>query len=577
MLVWRTTVRRRTSDRWLAWLRRYLLILLQLTIVVVLVLALARPENQNSVALPPSVALVIDVSASMGISKDGISRLDLARDKAHDLVRSLDSGQRVSVISAGAVPRPLVVQETDRPKIQQALDSVVLEISDGRIATALDIALSLANPSVGGIVAFFTDSGFAAQANPFYAPVRTILVGTSTNNVVLDTFHVRRELNEPSVVQGVVAVRNDGPHEATANVTLDTNSDISQFHSVTIGPGEREILVFYDLPQASRYRASLSVPDDSLLADNTAIATLDDSPALNVVVVGENHEPIVRALQATNSISAIGMGIEAFNEHQGIGDLYVFQGFTPPSLPSASTLFVQPPRIPELDIDVPVEQRTAPYVNPESPLFRSINALDVLAGTNLAYTTPTWAISDAGTEDRSVVAHGIVNGRRTVVIGFDVVSTHVTQAPWYPILWANLARWANPSNPLPEGIVIDRGRPARLVTHPNTDRTVISGPDGTTREFNAPQSPILDVRAPGGYTVQQFKGETLIAETTIDFSPSFSVPVVAQGADLTPYGSSPSILARVERKLEAWPWVAGFALVLLLVEWWIFHRFRGVR
>ena len=61
---------RRTSDTWLAWLRRYLLLLLQLAIVVVLTLALARPENRDNVALPPPVALVIDISASLGTTND---------------------------------------------------------------------------------------------------------------------------------------------------------------------------------------------------------------------------------------------------------------------------------------------------------------------------------------------------------------------------------------------------------------------------------------------------------------------------------------------------------------------------
>ena len=577
ILVWRTTVHRRTSDTWLAWLRRYLLLLLQLAIVVVLTLALARPENRDNVALPPPVALVIDISASMGTTKDGRSRLDLALDKARDFVRSLDSEQRVSVISAGAIPQALVAQEIDRPKIQQALDSIKLEISDGQIVTALDVALSLADPSFGGTVAFFTDSGFADQDNPRYAPVRTILIGTSAKNVVLETFNVRRELNDPSIVQGLVVIRNDGPYTTTANVTLDTYSSISPFHSATIGPGEREIRVFDDLPSASRYQASLSVLDDSLVADNIAIARLDDSPAINVIVVGENHEPIVRALQATNSISAVGIGIQAFNEHQGDGDLSVFQGFVPQSLPTASVLFVQPPPIPEFNIDKPIKQMTTSYVNPESPLFRSIDVLDVLSGTNLAYTTPKSATSDAGTEKRSVVAHGIVNGRRTIVIGFDVVSTHVSQAPWYPILWTNIARWANPSNPLPDGVTVDLNRPAQLVPHPNANRIAITAPSGVTHEFNASKSPVLDVDSQGSYIIQQFNGETLIAETMIDFRASFAAPVVTPNPDPPPHGPVVSILGPVDRTREAWPLFASVALGLLLVEWFTFYRFRGVR
>ena len=63
----------------------------------------------------------------------------------------------------------------------------------------------------------------------------------------------------------------------------------------------------------------------------------------------------------------------------------------------------------------------------------------------------------------------------------------------------------------------------------------------------------------------------------IDFRASFSAPVVTPNPDPPPHGSVVSILAPVDRTIEAWPRVAIVALSLLLVEWFTFYRVRGVR
>ena len=63
----------------------------------------------------------------------------------------------------------------------------------------------------------------------------------------------------------------------------------------------------------------------------------------------------------------------------------------------------------------------------------------------------------------------------------------------------------------------------------------------------------------------------------IDFRASFAAPVVTPNPDPPPHGPVVSILGPVDRTREAWPLFASVALGLLLVEWFTFYRFRGVR
>lgn len=577
LLIWRRTIHGRAEDTWLAWLRRHALLLLQLLAVVVFALALARPERLAMVELGSPVALVVDVSASMAIAdRDGIPRIQRARDEAAALVNAVGDDRRISVITAGAVPRTLVAQTTDRAAVSRSLGGIEPEASYGRIDAALDMARSLADPAAGGIVALFTDKASTGGSQPAFAGVRTVVVGEPAPNVALVAFQVRRRLDSPNVVQGVVAARNDGSTTATAAIAVTAGRGTTLSRSLDLPAGDRQILVFDDLPVAPGYQAEVRAPGDGLPTDNLAFASLAEPSGLSVMVVGNEPWPIVRALQAAPAVTAQAISVDAFDQDAGAADLYVFQGFAPETLPPASSVLVQPPAMPALELDAPITGDVRPLALADSPLLRSVDVGDLLSGTDVTYAPPPWALVDLSVGDRALLAHGVVDGRRIAVVGFDVAGPRVSQAPWFPVFWSNVVRWADPFAPLPEGVELEPGRPARLIPHPRADRVTVSSPTGDTTEFSTPQPAVLDVQAPGAYTVRQFVGQELVAQTSIDFAPGMAAPTgrvgVPVGSDSTPE-STPSI----QQQTEVWPWVAVLALALLVVEWWIFHRVRGVR
>ena len=577
LLVWRRTSQARADDTWLAWLRRHALLLLQLLLVVVFALALARPERLATVELGPPVALVMDVSASMAIAdQDGIPRIQRARQEAAAFVHSLGQDRRVSLITAGAVPRTLAAETTDRVQVTRALDGIEPEASPGRIDAALDMARSLASPTAGGVVALFTDRTPPSGPNSVYAGVRTVVVGEPAPNVALVSFQVRRRLDGPDTVQGVAAARNEGASAAAAEIVVTAGRDTTWGKSLELAPGDRQIVVFDDLPVAAGYQAEVRAPDDGLPADNLAFASLAEPSRLSVIVVGDEPWPIVRALQAVPAVTAQAIGADSYGQATNAADLYVFQGFAPESLPPASTVFVQPPAIPDLGLDAPATSDIRPLALADSPLLRSVDVGDLLSGADVTYAPPEWALVDLSVGDRALLAHGVVDGRRTAVVGFDVTGPGVSQAPWFPVFWSNVVRWADPFAPLPEGARLEPGRPARLIPHPRADRIAVTNPAGDTTEFAPAQPAVLDVRAPGAYTVRQFVGQELVAQTSIDFAPRLASPTGQAGVPARQVAAAEPGL-RVQEQIEVWPWVAGLALALLLAEWWIFHRVRGVR
>ena len=577
LFVWRRTIRARAEDTWLAWLRRHALLLLQLLLVVVFALALARPERLATVELGPPVAVVMDVSASMAIADgDGTPRIERARDEAAAFVHSLDDDRRVSLITAGAVPRTLVAQTSDRAEVTRLLSGIRAEASHGRLDAALDMARSLANPAAGGIVALFTDQPPAEASDPVYAGVRTVVVGEPAPNVALASFQVRRRLDTPDAVQGVVAARNDGITDAVAQVLVSAGRDSPTSRAIEVAAGAREILVFDDLPVAPGYQAEVRAPDDALPADNLAFASLAEPSALSVVVVGNEPWPIVRALQAVPAVTAQAIAVDAYDQANSSADFYVFQGFTPEFLPSASAVFVQPRAVPALGLDSPINADTRPLPVADSPLLKSIDVGDLASGSDVTYAVPPWAQVDLSVGDRALLAHGVVYGRRTAVVGFDVAGPGVTQAPWFPVFWSNVVRWADPFAPLPDGADLEPGRPARLVPHPRADRVAVTNPSGHSTEFTLPEPAVLEVTVPGVYTVRQFTGEELMAQTSIEFASGQATRTARGGASAGPSTTVDSV-QRIQDQMELWPWVAVLALALVLVEWWIFHRVRGVR
>ena len=577
LLLWHRTLQRERDESWLDWLKRHLLLILQLLVVAALALALARPECTSTRAVGPPVAVVVDASMSMQIDDVGRPRIEAAKDQAIGFVRELPADVRVSVLSAGGAPRPLVTQSANRFEIEAAIDGIRPTAAEGAIPATLDIALSLAPPAAGGMVALFSDGAFELPPGRAYADVTAFIVAGDAANVALEQFAVRREFAEARGVQGLVVVRNDGTRAADVAVRIEAAGIGVAERQLTIAPRARETLLIDDLGAAPGYSATVVHDGDGLALDNTAFAELSDPRNLRVLVVGEETEPIVRALQATARVTAAA-GTPAEFDTERPHDIYVFQGWLPEILPNTSVVLVGPPDIEALGVQELPALESAPRAARDSALLRHVDPLDMALPQTRRYRAPPELAVDLDVDGGAVLAHGVVQRKRLVLIGLDLLAPSATIAPWYPVFWSNVLQWSDPFNPRGDDLPLTPDRPAQLIAHPQADELAVVHPSGARSDFPVTAPAMLDVREIGTYVVRQYREGEVLAQTRLVVEPPEG-EVGAGFAQTMTGAASPAAgaTAGVPESFELWPILAALALFFLIAEWWWFHRVRGLR
>jgi len=151
-------------------------------------------------------------------------------------------------------------------------------------------------------------------------------------------------------------------------------------------------------------------------------------------------------------------------------------------------------------------------------------------------------------------------------------------APWYPVFWSNVLQWSDPFNPRGDDLPLTPDRPAQLIAHPQADALDVVHPSGARSDFPVTAPAMLDAREIGTYVVRQYREGEVLAQTRLVVEPPEG-EVGAGSAQSMTGAAAPSAgaTAGVPESFELWPILAALALVILIAEWWWFHRVRGLR
>ena len=306
-------------------------------------------------------------------------------------------------------------------------------------------------------------------------------------------------------------------------------------------------------------------------------AELSDPRNLRVLVVGEETEPIVRALQATARVTAAA-GTPAEFDTERPHDIYVFQGWLPELLPDASVILVGPPDVEALGLQELPALESAPRAARDSVLLRHVDPLEMALSQTRRYRAPPELAVDLDVDGGAVLAHGVVQRKRLVLIGLDLLAPSATISPWYPVFWSNVLQWSDPFNPRGDDLPLTPDRPAQLIAHPQADALDVVHPSGARSDFPVTAPALLDAREIGTYVVRQYREGEVLAQTRLVVEPPEGEVGAGSAQTMTGVAAPPAgATAGVPESFELWPILAALALVFLIAEWWWFHRVRGLR
>jgi Ca-activated chloride channel family protein len=433
------------------------LLALQLAVVVLGSGALARPTLLQ-VTGGTHLVVVLDASASMGATDVPPHRFAEAQRLALGQLVALGPNDHATVIRAGASARVLA-QAASPAQARAAIEQTSVGEAPGDLRTALLLANAAAElPAGAPRIVVYSDGAYAPPLLPQepVAPVEFVPIGRRDDNVAVTALALRRPPSGGATT-GFARVVNFGSAavQVPARVLVDTLP--REVRTLDLPPGAAATLTF-TVPPGARTVAVQVDARDLLAADNRAEARTPGSGEHQVTVVSAQPDLLVRALRALPGVQVAAVRPE---EYQGarLAPLVVFDGYLPPALPPTDVIVVNPPPGGPLPVRGTAAAPGVLGYDPTSPLLDAVEPAALQFGRLVRLDPPAWLTPVLWTSDGPALLEGTHEGRRVLVLAFDLRASNLPRLRAFPLLLANALDWLGWDDP---GGTVRAGQPVRL-------------------------------------------------------------------------------------------------------------------
>lgn len=609
--LWQGVLKEESARSWIQWLKRHLLLILQVLVALVAVFLLARPALSRTVPVGRTVVLAIDASEPM-LANDGnpavvggatgVTRLQEAKARAHELIAQLEPGDR-AIIAAMADRVEIAAQGSlpqDARALRTGIDRIQVRPAELDIAHALHVLDGLTQTARVGEIVVISGGVFDAQQATYRPPVaiQVLQVGRGeADNQAVTALSARRDTRGD--LQVFTRVRNFGDQPATGPLRFTVDGQLYHEQQITIPPQNSWESVLTEFPPDAALIQATFGRRDLLMLDNLATASVPSPVARRVLLVGGRTEQLERALRAVPGVDLTKQEPQAYAP-AGF-DVYVFEGWFPPEPPPGHWVLIDPPTNGSTiavsntlgrrttDRGREINEAQVARILP-SPLLTGVDFTGITVTEGKRVSLPEWAEEVVSARDAPLIFMGYPRPYRAVVYTFDLRSTNLFGRIGFPILIANTINWLT-GEPVGQASTEERtivpGAALQVQPLPRATHVQVETPDKRTYRFDGNSAlRFLDTVLPGAYTVTQFAGSEAIARRVHvasvlqpgremamgDLKPradaahisTVSGPQAAQFLILGP-GAEPA-------HSEWWRFLGVLILGGLIVEWWWFHR-----
>lgn len=549
--LWRQAARQTRVDSFFQRLRVNIFLLLQLLALAALVGGLARPYTLAPGQLAGQVVLLVDCSASMGARFAGGTRFEAALQKARQLVRQAPGGAELMLVALGAQARVLVPFTADRTRLLAELDRLEPQDTEADLASVRPLALSVTLSKPQAEILLLGDTLPPGTLPP---NLRFLGFGDAGRNLAISAFQV---FEREGKRQAFIAVSSFSPQAESVQLLLYQGKRLLFTRALQVAAGSRRSLTL-PVPgtEDEPYELHLGT-DDDLAADNRFWSLAPRQQVQRVQLVGTVSRFVEKALVAQPRVR-----VQRVPEPQGSPALVVWES-PPDRLPPGTHLLLNPPagwRVGALN-------DAAPLVWEEHRLVAGLPLERGLAGGRQKVNVPPAfrqeVLATAGGQPALVLLRG--GDSQAVLFLFDLEQSDLVLSPAFPMLMARLL----------EGLVggsLDTAAEALVAGQELSLRSAVpvevTDPQGRIHELTPRQGrcSTLDTTRAGLYRLSSEGQSRQLAVNLMSPGESAlaAAPADVSGASAGHAGQSPSMLE------EYWRELAGAALLVLLLEWFLY-------
>ena len=593
IMLWLSTDEDRRANVPFQRLRNLLLLMLQVLFLLLATFSAARPALHRPGVMPGRAILIVDNSASMLSTEMGQTRLALAKQAALQHIEQVSAEGGMMLMLTNATPVQ-VAFTTDTAKLQHAIENIPKSEAPRNLQPVFDAVTHYAESPQDQV--FFISDNFENLPD-ISLPIHKIGVGGAAENVGIVHFSVEIVADKYEVLVGI---RNftDTPREL--DVQLAVEGEPFDQKTASIPSGKTKSILFSGDPGGLEEKvmsAHLQL-DDDFVVDNRAFAFLSAVSPLRILLVSDNQKSLLPALLRTYG-KHVQLRLVSPADYHGIADAHIaifdggtrtgraaFGGFS--EVASGTHLvFINPgsnlPFIPEDARDV--EEVAAPLrvikTDKTHPLMVgvSIQGLQVLESTSRKL--PLSGRSLIETEKGALIWIGQESSSQFLVFEFDAFNLDIPSfaltVPDGPLFFYHCLEWFEARSTPLQSFAFQEGQ-TRHAFRAGEHIRIAPIAEGVT----------LDVQKPDDKTVKgvdsiftetdQVGVYTLFADDRQ--LEQFTVNLMDPKESALPHpGTAPTaeVPTAIESELqpmtqEVWRIPALLACVVLLLEWWFYHR-----
>ncbi|MCJ7435340.1 MAG: VWA domain-containing protein, partial [Anaerolineales bacterium] len=519
-------------------------------------------------------------SASMNAVDVTSSRFEEARKSVLTLINGLSSDSSMTLILVAKTPQTLIASETDKSLLKAALSKAQVSQASADWSAAFALAAGATRNSVSSTVVIVSDGGLPENGLPSLpGDVRYVPVGKADDNLAISALALRASKGKPQLF---AEVTNYSDLDRKVLLSLYLGDELFDARQLDVPANSQTSVSLENLPIATAiYKAHISDPVDdsarldSLSLDDTAFAIYQSSAARRALLVSNGNlflEQLLASLpgiQPFRALSAADGTLQIPNEPF---DLYIFDGFIPEKLPNSNLLFINAPTNPFFEVGETIKEIKNIQVN-EHSLTRYVDWKTVHVLQARKVIVPNWINVLIESDSNPLVLAGETNGQRIAALTFDLRESDLPLQIAYPILFSNLINYLAPPSAFDSSKSLRAGESLSLVPPTDAEQIVIASPSNLIYTLGTRQTLFSETNELGYYAVNFVSKET----TKVEY---FAVNLFDKSeSDLHPRErlqvGSISVIPTVSQQIglqELWKWLAGFALLVLMIEWQVFHR-----
>lgn len=527
---------------------RHLLSFLLLALAVILVcLALAQPRFGERSS--KDLLIVIDRSASMQSNdEDGVTRLDEAKESAHEIVRSLTGDQRALIATIDSSLSFRTHLSRNSRELHRAIDA----ITPSALPLASEAIDSLPTSEAQELI-FFTDGANQTVKERIASVVN---LHRKTDNIGIIAADIQRlpgsELSATCMVK--LASSSERSQEIEIEITNLEDQTIGKLTKTQVAPGANAPL-FFTIPEAGPGHWAIRIlNEDALALDNVADLYLRPLPVLPVATATEDEYFYQRCIRA---FASSGSPIQ-LAESPDSADLTLCQGSIPENVSGNILLFAPRGQSPhylnpgdEFGIDLAITAR------PEHPILRHLDLNQLPFSGAIKLSAPERATTLVHAEDKTPLIYLISEPERSIVIvNLDPAQRNFYLSPWFPVLIYDTATYLGGID-LSPAATYPTGFP--LTTSPTENSTLTAPSNQKIKTITPGQS--LPLNEPGIYQLKNSKQNITLAAALL------AEPETIQASVLPESGTR-----EISSLTSLTHWLILAAILIILIEAILYHR-----